>query len=233
VRTPKPEVCSNDVNAVTSALLILLFLLAGMVQEALRDLWAIPEALVEAFVWISSRLRRPLLLIFMTILASAAWCQDRTQTNLIGKEVAIPRHLQDGEEYELSIPKLIQFGESLFNGLRAYDNQRLLPSGPESPHEDPKELIECCQSWSGMSALQCRELLAKGEVFQKQPTTIAEEAPDRSRQEPNGVYHVPVLSHSACGWQRRMLLKSQADRILARHRDISAGLRASKRFLRS
>lgn len=29
---------------------------------------------------------------------------------------------------------------------------------------------------------------------------------------------VPVLSHSTCGWQRRMPLKSQADRILARHR---------------
>jgi hypothetical protein len=67
-----------------------------------------------------------------------------------------------------------------------------------------------------MSALQYCELLAKGEVFQKQPTMSVEEAPDRSRQEPNGVYPVPVLSHSACGWQRRMLLKSQADRILAK-----------------
>ena len=69
-----------------------------------------------------------------------------------------------------------------------------------------------------MSALKYCELLAKGEVFQKQPTMSVEEAADRSRQEPNGVYHVAVLSHSACGWQHRMLLKSQADRILARHR---------------
>jgi hypothetical protein len=44
--------------------------------------------------------------------------------------------------------------------------------------------------------------------------------PDRSRQGPNGVYHGPVLSHPACGWQRRMLLKSQADGILARHTSI-------------
>src|SRR5712691_2469877 len=44
-------------------------------------------------------------------LALAVWAQDRS---LIGKEVAIPRHLQDGEEYDLSIPKLIQFGEKLF-----------------------------------------------------------------------------------------------------------------------
>jgi hypothetical protein len=45
------------------------------------------------------------------ILALAVWAQDRS---LIGKEVAIPRHLQDGEEYDLSIPRLIQFGEKLF-----------------------------------------------------------------------------------------------------------------------
>jgi len=44
-------------------------------------------------------------------LALAVWAQDRS---LIGKEVAIPRHLQDGEEYDLSIPRLIRFGEKLF-----------------------------------------------------------------------------------------------------------------------
>jgi mono/diheme cytochrome c family protein len=32
----------------------------------------------------------------------------------IGKEVAIPRHLQDGEEYEITIPQLVAFGEKLF-----------------------------------------------------------------------------------------------------------------------
>jgi len=32
----------------------------------------------------------------------------------IGREVAIPRHLQDGEEFERSVPALIAFGEQLF-----------------------------------------------------------------------------------------------------------------------
>ena len=32
----------------------------------------------------------------------------------IGREVAIPRHLQDGEEYQITIPQLIVFGEKLF-----------------------------------------------------------------------------------------------------------------------
>jgi hypothetical protein len=40
------------------------------------------------------------------------WAQDdRSQ---IGREVAIPRHLQDGEEYQLALPQLIEFGEKLF-----------------------------------------------------------------------------------------------------------------------
>src|SRR4029077_5030698 len=124
VRTLKPEVCSkicehsrSDVSAVTSALLIFVFLVGATIQEALRDLWAVPETFVEALLWIGSRLRRarPLLLIFMAMLACAGWSQDHSESqSLIGKEVAIPRHLQDGEEYDLSIPKLIRFGESLF-----------------------------------------------------------------------------------------------------------------------
>src|SRR5580693_3474335 len=32
----------------------------------------------------------------------------------IGREVAIPRHLQDGEEYQITIPQLVAFGEKLF-----------------------------------------------------------------------------------------------------------------------
>ena len=42
-----------------------------------------------------------------------------------------------------------------------------------------------------------------------------EEAKNRTYQEANGVYNAGVLSHFACGRQRRILLKSQADGILA------------------
>jgi hypothetical protein len=34
--------------------------------------------------------------------------------SLIGKEISLPRHLQNGEEYELSIPRLIAFGDKIF-----------------------------------------------------------------------------------------------------------------------
>ena len=142
MRTAKGDVCPNDVSALTSALLILVFVVGATVRELLRDLWAIPVACVEGFVWIGSRLRRPLLLILVTMLASAAWSQEQS---LIGKEVAIPRHLQDGEEYELSIPKLIKFGEKLFTAQwtvqegQGRANVKGLPTGPRlaDPSEPP------------------------------------------------------------------------------------------------
>ena len=50
----------------------------------------------------------------------------------------------------------------------------------------------------------------------------AEEAKNRTYQESNGVYHARVLSYFACGWQRCTLLKSQADRVLARHKELGS-----------
>ena len=37
------------------------------------------------------------------------------QSSQIGREVAIPNHLADGEEFNISVPQLIQFGQQLFN----------------------------------------------------------------------------------------------------------------------
>jgi len=45
-------------------------------------------------------------------LTLAAWAQEHTST--LGREIAIARHLQDGEEFEVSLPNLIKFGEKLF-----------------------------------------------------------------------------------------------------------------------
>src|SRR5215469_1504239 len=68
--------------------------------------------------------------------------QDRST---IGKEVAIPRHLEDGEEFELSIPKLIQFGEKLFTAKWTVQEGQGRPhvkgtaAGP--PLSDPSEAL--------------------------------------------------------------------------------------------
>jgi hypothetical protein len=47
------------------------------------------------------------------LLAFVARAQDAASR--IGREVAVPRHLQDGEEYQLSVPQLVAFGEKLFS----------------------------------------------------------------------------------------------------------------------
>jgi hypothetical protein len=36
-------------------------------------------------------------------------------TRLIGEEISVPQHLRNGQEYELSLSRLIQFGEKLFS----------------------------------------------------------------------------------------------------------------------
>jgi hypothetical protein len=69
-----------------------------------------------------------------------------------------------------------------------------------------------------MLSLQHRELLTKSEVFEKQRAMTVEESEDHTRQEYNRVSHVGVLSRFACEWQCRILLKSQADRVLANDR---------------
>jgi hypothetical protein len=61
----------------------------------------------------------------------------------IGREVAIPRHLQDGDEYQLTIPQLIVFGEKLFTAKwtiqegEGRPNTKGTATGP--PLSDPTE----------------------------------------------------------------------------------------------
>jgi hypothetical protein len=61
------------------------------------------------------------------------------ESERIGREVAIPRHLQDGEEYEVSIRDLIAYGEKLFTA--SWTSQegagRPLSKGTGSPLSDP------------------------------------------------------------------------------------------------
>lgn len=68
------------------------------------------------------------LLALATLIASQICCfaptygqaQDHNQEDdgfghpVIGREVSIPVHLHDGQEYELSTEQLIAFGEKLF-----------------------------------------------------------------------------------------------------------------------
>jgi hypothetical protein len=73
--------------------------------------------------------------------ALTAWAQgDGSQ---IGKEVAIPRHLQDGEEYQITVPQLIAFGEKLFTAKWTVQEGQGRPNtkgtGPAPPLSNPSE----------------------------------------------------------------------------------------------
>jgi hypothetical protein len=71
----------------------------------------------------------------------AVWAQDASSG--IGREVAIPRHLQDGEEYQLTIPQLITFGERLFTAKWTIQEGQGRPNtkgtGPAPPLSNSSE----------------------------------------------------------------------------------------------
>ena len=79
--------------------------------------------------------------VFACFLALTARAQNATSQ--IGKEVAIPRHLQDGEEYQLTIPQLIAFGEKLFTAKWTSQEGQGRPNtkgtGPAPPLSNPSE----------------------------------------------------------------------------------------------
>src|SRR6202171_3858939 len=66
-----------------------------------------------------------------------------TASAQICREVAIPRHLQDGEEYQITIPQLIAFGEKLFTAKWTIQEGQGRPNtkgtGPAPPLSDPSE----------------------------------------------------------------------------------------------
>jgi len=53
--------------------------------------------------------------VFLTpfLVAMVAWAQS--PSSQVGREMAIPVHLQDGEEFNLPVTQLVQFGAKLFN----------------------------------------------------------------------------------------------------------------------
>jgi hypothetical protein len=57
----------------------------------------------------------------------------------VGREIAIERHLQDGEEFQVSIPYLVKFGEKLFNAKFTIQEGagRPMSKGTGAPISDP------------------------------------------------------------------------------------------------
>jgi hypothetical protein len=66
-----------------------------------------------------------------------------TASAQIGREVAVQRHLQDGEEYQITIPQLVAFGEKLFTAKWTIQEGQGRPNtkgtGPAPPLSNPSE----------------------------------------------------------------------------------------------
>src|SRR5215471_15348586 len=79
--------------------------------------------------------------VFLVSVLPLALCTLATgQTaSLIGREISVPQHLQDGQEFHMSVPGLIDFGSSLFQARwTSQEGQgRPLTKGTGSPLTDP------------------------------------------------------------------------------------------------
>jgi hypothetical protein len=87
----------------------------------------------------TQELRKFRIPMYFAILLSFATSAMAQTASLIGKEVAVPVHLQDGQEFDLSIPDLISFGQTLFEARwTSQEGQgRPLTKGTGNPLSDP------------------------------------------------------------------------------------------------
>jgi hypothetical protein len=86
----------------------------------------------------NNRLRTGGLLVLLSPLFFVTPAMAQT-ANLIGKEISVPTHLQDGQEFQLEIKQLISFGQQLFQARwTSQEGQgRPLSKGTGAPLSDP------------------------------------------------------------------------------------------------
>src|SRR5712692_10941067 len=72
----------------------------------------------------------------------------------IGREVAVPRHLQDGEEYQLPLPQLVEHGKKLFTAVWTDQEGggRPLTKGTGAPLTDPTQPLLFPRNFNRLSA---------------------------------------------------------------------------------
>src|SRR5262245_47746299 len=81
-------------------------------------------------------------------LTAAASAQD------IGREVSIPRHLQDGEEFSTPVPALVEYGRKLFAAVWTLQEGggRPLTKGTGNPLSDPSAPLVFPRDFNRISA---------------------------------------------------------------------------------
>jgi hypothetical protein len=80
--------------------------------------------------------------------------------------------------------------------FRGDDNEGLLPAGPNSPSNNPEELIEETEDRPRTPPLQHRELLPKREIFKDDIPAATKHASKRSEQEKEQIEHGRELYQS-------------------------------------
>jgi hypothetical protein len=82
-----------------------------------------------------------MILFTVAISFSMAWATTIINGTSIGQEVAIPVHLQDGQEYEISVQQLIAFGRKLFTAMWTIQEGagRPMSKGTGAPLSDPQD----------------------------------------------------------------------------------------------
>ena len=89
----------------------------------------------------------------LLVFYAAAFSVVFTQSS-IGREVAVPRHLQDGEEYSTPLPALLGHGKLLFNAVWTIDEGggRPLTKGTGNPLKDPTSPLQFPRNFNRISA---------------------------------------------------------------------------------
>jgi len=91
--------------------------------------------------------------IFVSSFNISASAQSNTPAP-VGKEISIPTHLQDGQEFQISIQDLIAFGEQLFraNWTIQEGGGRPLTKGTGSPLSDPSDPLVFPRNFNRVSS---------------------------------------------------------------------------------
>src|SRR6266571_2769509 len=94
--------------------------------------------------------------ILSTLLAASATSAPAQFSGAtpIGREVAVPRHLQDGEEYLLSLPQLVEHGKKLFTAVWTDQEGggRPFTKGTGAPIKDPTQPLVFPRNFNRLSA---------------------------------------------------------------------------------
>src|SRR3989442_5676176 len=95
-----------------------------------------------------------IMLIYGGHLQSQSAPLRKRSTSLIGREVSVPMHLQDGQELTVSIESLLAHGELLFkaNWTEQEGGGRPLTKGTGRPLSDPSQGLTGSRSFNRISA---------------------------------------------------------------------------------